>query len=90
MAFADSKNDFVFGASSRRIRIFFEACSTICSSGRTIEAIEVIRVPPSEQLPLVIGAKLSILDVRCKDRRERPREDAAHPRPRVKPGVQCL
>ena len=32
---------------------------------RTIESIEYL---PSEQLPLVVGAKLSILDVRCKDR----------------------
>src|SRR5688572_638294 len=35
------------------------------TSERTIESIEYL---PSEQLPLVVGSKLSILDVRCKDR----------------------
>lgn len=68
MAFADLKNDFVFR------RIFATHADLLCSllndllerSGdRTIEAIEYL---PSEQLPLVAGAKLSILDVRCKDR----------------------
>ena len=32
------------------------------------QAIEAIEYLPSEQLPLVTGAKLSILDVRCRDR----------------------
>jgi hypothetical protein len=68
MAFADLKNDFVFR------RIFATHADILRSllndllerSGdRTIEAIEYL---PSEQLPLVVGAKLSILDVRCKDR----------------------
>jgi predicted transposase/invertase (TIGR01784 family) len=68
MAFADLKNDFVF----RRI---FATHPDILRSllndllertgARTIETIEYL---PSEQLPLVVGAKLSILDVRCKDR----------------------
>jgi hypothetical protein len=68
MAFADLKNDFVF----RRI---FATHPDILrgllndllerTGDRTIEAIEYL---PSEQLPLVEGAKLSILDVRCKDR----------------------
>jgi predicted transposase/invertase (TIGR01784 family) len=68
MAFADLKNDFVF----RRI---FATHPDILrgmlndllerTGDRTIEAIEYL---PSEQLPLVMGAKLSILDVRCKDR----------------------
>ncbi|MFS8068052.1 MAG: Rpn family recombination-promoting nuclease/putative transposase [Byssovorax sp.] len=68
MAFADLKNDFVF----RRI---FATHPDILRSllndllertgDQTIEAIEYL---PSEQLPLVTGAKLSILDVRCKDR----------------------
>src|SRR5215813_6473268 len=67
MVFADLKNDFVF----RRI---FAAHPDILrgllndllerTGDRTIEAIEYL---PSEQLPLVVGAKLSILDVRCKD-----------------------
>lgn len=68
MAFADLKNDFVFR------RIFATHADLLCSllndllerSGdHTIESIEYL---PSEQLPLAAGAKLSILDVRCKDR----------------------
>ena len=68
MAFADLKNDFVFR------RIFATHPDLLRSllndllerSGdRAIDAIEYL---PSEQLPLVVGAKLSILDVRCKDR----------------------
>jgi hypothetical protein len=68
MAFADLKNDFVFR------RIFATHADLLCSllndllerSGdHTIEAIEYL---PSEQLPLAAGAKLSILDVRCKER----------------------
>jgi len=68
MAFADMKNDFVF----RRI---FATHPDILrgllndlldrTGQRAIESIEDL---PSEQLPLVLGAKLSILDVRCKDR----------------------
>jgi predicted transposase/invertase (TIGR01784 family) len=68
MAFADLKNDFVF----RRI---FATHPDILrgllndllerTGDRTIEVIEYL---PSEQLPLVMGAKLSILDVRCRDR----------------------
>jgi predicted transposase/invertase (TIGR01784 family) len=68
MKFADMKNDFVF----RRI---FATHPDILrgllndllerTGERTIETIEYL---PSEQLPLVVGAKLSILDVRCKDR----------------------
>src|SRR5499433_1137979 len=64
MAFADLKNDFVF----RRIfathpDILRRLLNDLLE--RTGEAIEYL---PSEQLPLVEGAKLSILDVRCKDR----------------------
>src|SRR5215212_9863356 len=68
MAFADLKNDFVF----RRIfathpEILRSLLNDLLerSGDRTIKAIEYL---PSEQLPLVIGAKLSILDVCCKDR----------------------
>jgi PD-(D/E)XK nuclease family transposase len=68
MAFADLKNDFVF----RRI---FATHPDILRGllndllERTGEAaITSIEYLPSEQLPLVVGAKLSILDVRCKDR----------------------
>jgi hypothetical protein len=68
MVFADLKNDFVF----RRIfathpdilrRLLNDLLER--SGERTIETIEYL---PSEQLPQVLGAKLSILDVRCKDR----------------------
>lgn len=68
MTFADLKNDFVFR------RIFATHPDILCSllndllertGERAIQAIEYL---PSEQLPLVVGAKLSILDVRCKDR----------------------
>jgi len=68
VAFADLKNDFVFR------RIFATHPDLLRSllndllertADRAIDAIEYL---PSEQLPLVVGAKLSILDVRCKDR----------------------
>jgi len=68
MAFADMKNDFVF----RRIfathpdilrRLLNDLLER--EGAQTIEQIEYL---PGEQLPMVEGAKLSILDVRCKDR----------------------
>jgi len=68
MAFADLKNDFVF----RRIfathpdilrRLLNDLLER--TGDQTIASLEYL---PSEQLPLVEGAKLSILDVRCKDR----------------------
>jgi hypothetical protein len=68
MAFADLKNDFVF----RRIfathpdilrRLLNDLLER--EGAQTIEQIEYL---PGEQLPMVEGAKLSILDVRCKDR----------------------
>jgi hypothetical protein len=68
MVFADLKNDFVFR------RIFAKHPSILCKllndllerqGEQTIEDIEYL---PSEQLPVVAGAKLSILDVRCRER----------------------
>ena len=68
MAFADLKNDFVFR------RIFATHADLLCallndllerSGDHTIDSIEYL---PSEQFPVAEGAKLSILDVRCKDR----------------------
>jgi hypothetical protein len=68
MAFADLKNDYVF----RRIfathpailqRLLNDLLER--AGDQTIEHIEYL---PSEQLPLVEGAKLSILDVPCTDR----------------------
>jgi predicted transposase/invertase (TIGR01784 family) len=68
MIFADLKNDFVF----RRIfathpEILRGLLNDLLerTGQQTIEAVEYL---PGEQLPLVMGAKLSILDVRCKDR----------------------
>ena len=68
MVFADLKNDFVF----RRI---FATHPTILRGllndlleRQGDELIEDIEYLPSEHLPLVTGAKLSILDVRCRDR----------------------
>src|SRR5882724_2869292 len=68
MAFADLKNDYIF----RRIfgthpDILRGLLNDLLerTGDQTIETIEYL---PSEQLPLVPGAKLSILDVRCKDR----------------------
>ncbi len=68
MAFADMKNDFVF----RRIfathpDILRGLLNNLLDrhDEHTIEAVEYL---PSEQLPVVEGGKLSILDVRCKDR----------------------
>jgi len=68
MAFADLKNDYIF----RRIfathppilrRLLNDLLER--KGDQTIEQIEYL---PGEQLPMVEGAKLSILDVRCKDR----------------------
>jgi predicted transposase/invertase (TIGR01784 family) len=68
MAFADLKNDYIF----RRIfathpdilrRLLNDLLAR--TDAQTIEHIEYL---PGEQLPVVEGAKLSILDVRCKDR----------------------
>jgi predicted transposase/invertase (TIGR01784 family) len=68
MAFADLKNDYIF----RRIfathpdilrRLLNDLLER--KDAQTIEEIEYL---PGEQLPVVEGAKLSILDVRCKDR----------------------
>jgi predicted transposase/invertase (TIGR01784 family) len=68
MPFADLKNDFVF----RRI---FAAHPEILrgllndllerTGDQTIVSLEYL---PSEQLPILEGAKLSIVDVRCKDK----------------------
>jgi predicted transposase/invertase (TIGR01784 family) len=68
MLFADMKNDFVFR------RIFATHPDILrCLLDDLLErsgdqAIESIEYLPSEQLPLVPGFKLSILDVRCRDR----------------------
>jgi len=83
-SFADLKNDFVF----RRVfgkhpEILRRLLNDLLErqGERMIESIEYL---PSEQLPLAEGAKLSILDVRCRDRIDRPRASESlpsHPRP---------
>jgi hypothetical protein len=68
MDFADLKNDYIFR------RIFGTHPGILCGLLNDLlertgdQAIETIEYLPNEQLPLVAGAKLSILDVRCKDR----------------------
>lgn len=68
LVFADLKNDYIFR------RIFLRRPDLLMgllndllerSGAREIADIEYL---PSEQLPLVEGAKLSVLDVRCRDR----------------------
>ena len=68
MAFADLKNDFVFRRIFATHPEILRGLLNDLLERTDDRAIEVIEYLPSEQLPLVIGAKLSILDVRCKDR----------------------
>lgn len=67
MAFADLKNDFVFRRIFATHPDILRGLLNDLLDRRDKEAILSIEYLPSEQLPLVIGAKLSILDVRCKD-----------------------
>jgi PD-(D/E)XK nuclease family transposase len=68
MAFADLKNDFVFRRIFATHPDILRGLLNDLLDRRDEEAIVSIEYLPSEQLPLVVGAKLSILDVRCKDR----------------------
>jgi hypothetical protein len=68
MAFADLKNDFVFRRIFATHPDILRGLLNDLLDRRDTEAIVSIDYLPSEQLPLVLGAKLSILDVRCKDR----------------------
>jgi predicted transposase/invertase (TIGR01784 family) len=67
MAFADLKNDFVFRRIFATHPDILRGLLNDLLDRRDNEAIVSIEYLPSEQLPLVVGAKLSILDVRCKD-----------------------
>jgi predicted transposase/invertase (TIGR01784 family) len=67
MAFADLKNDFVFRRIFATHPDILRGLLNDLLDRRDEEAIVSIEYLPSEQLPLVMGAKLSILDVRCKD-----------------------
>jgi len=68
MVFADLKNDFVFRRIFAKHPDILRGLLNDLLDRRAERAIEVIEYLPSEQLPLIAGAKLSILDVRCRDR----------------------
>lgn len=68
MQFADLKNDFVFRRIFANRPDLLRALLNDLLERTEDDAIEGIEYLPSEQVPLVDGAKLSILDVRCKDR----------------------
>ncbi len=68
MAFADLKNDFVFRRIFATHPDILRGLLNDLLDRRDADAIVSIEYLPNEQLPLVTGAKLSILDVRCKDR----------------------
>ena len=67
MAFADLKNDFVFRRIFATHPDILRGLLNDLLDRHGKETIVSIEYLPSEQLPLVMGAKLSILDVRCKD-----------------------
>src|SRR3954467_6224934 len=68
MAFADLKNDFVFRRIFATHPDILRGLLNDLLDRRDEAAIVSLEYLPSEQLPMVEGAKLSILDVRCKDR----------------------
>lgn len=68
MVFADLKNDFVFRRIFAKHPDLLRSLLNDLLERRGDQIIEAIEYLPSEQLPLVTGAKLSILDVRCRDR----------------------
>ncbi len=68
MAYADLKNDFVFRRIFATHPDLLRGLLNDLLDRRDEHTIEAVEYLPSEQLPLVAGAKLSILDVRCKDR----------------------
>ena len=68
MAFADLKNDFVFRRIFATHPDILRGLLNDLLDRRDDETIVSLEYLPSELLPLVEGAKLSILDVRCKDR----------------------
>ncbi|MFO0760537.1 MAG: Rpn family recombination-promoting nuclease/putative transposase [Byssovorax sp.] len=68
MVFADLKNDFVFRRVFATHPDILRGLLNDLLDRRGEQTIASVEYLPSEQLPLVMGAKLSILDVRCKDR----------------------
>lgn len=67
MSFADMKNDFVFRRIFATHPDILRGLLNDLFERTGDQAIVSIEYLPSEQLPLVAGAKLSILDVRCRD-----------------------
>jgi hypothetical protein len=68
MAFADLKNDYIFRRIFATHPDILRRLLNDLLERQDAQAIEQIEYLPGEQLPVVEGAKLSILDVRCKDR----------------------
>jgi len=68
MQFADLKNDFVFRRIFGQHPDILRGLLNDLLDRRGDQTIEGIEYLPSEQLPLVAGAKLSILDVKCRER----------------------
>ena len=68
MAFADLKNDYIFRRIFATHPDILRRLLNDLLERRDAQTIEQIEYLPSEQLPMAEGAKLSILDVRCKDR----------------------
>jgi PD-(D/E)XK nuclease family transposase len=68
MAFADLKNDYIFRRIFATHPDILRRLLNDLLERKDAQTIEEITYLPGEQLPLVEGAKLSILDVRCRDR----------------------
>jgi PD-(D/E)XK nuclease family transposase len=68
MAFADLKNDYIFRRIFATHPDILRRLLNDLLERRDAQTIEQIEYLPGEQLPMAEGAKLSILDVRCKDR----------------------
>jgi len=68
MAFADLKNDYVFRRIFATHPDILRRLLNDLLERRDAQTIEQVEYLPSEQVPIAEGAKLSILDVRCRDR----------------------
>ncbi len=68
MAFANLTNDFVFRRIFATHPDILRGLLNDLLDRQGDQAIDAIEYLPREQLPLAVGAKLSILNVRCKDR----------------------
>jgi predicted transposase/invertase (TIGR01784 family) len=68
MGFADLKNDYIFRRIFGTHPDILRGLLNDLLERKDAEIIEQIEYLPGEQVPLAEGAKLSILDVRCRDR----------------------